>query len=34
LVEERGIDRDELLNLFEFSGIKAVEEFAGMNRTS
>jgi hypothetical protein len=34
LVEERGIDRDELLNLFEFSGIKAVEDFAGMNRTS
>ncbi len=34
LVEVRGIDRDELLNLFEFSGVRAVEEFAGMNRTS
>jgi hypothetical protein len=34
LIEERGIDRDELLNLFEFSGIRAVEEFAGMNRSS
>ena len=34
LVEDRGINRDDLLNLFEFSGIKAVEDFAGMNRTS
>jgi hypothetical protein len=34
LVEERGIDRDEILNLFEFTGVRAVEEFAGMKRTS
>ena len=31
LVEDRGIDRDDLLNLLEFSGIEAVEEFARQN---
>ena len=30
-VEDRGIDRDDLLNLLEFSGIEAVEEFARQN---
>ncbi len=34
LVEDRGIDRDDLLNLLEFSGIEAVEEFARQNHTA
>jgi len=34
LVEDRGIDRDDLLNLLEFSGIEAVEEFARQNRVA
>jgi hypothetical protein len=34
LVEDRGIDRDELLNLFAFSGVEAVEEFARQNRVA
>jgi len=31
LVEDRGIVREDLLNLLEFSGIEAVEEFARQN---
>jgi hypothetical protein len=34
LVEDRGIDRDDLLNLFAFSGVEAVEEFARQNRVA
>lgn len=34
LVEDRGIGRDDLLNLFAFSGIGAAEEFARQNRAA
>jgi hypothetical protein len=34
LVEDRGIDRDDLLNLFAFSGVEAIEEFARQNRVA
>jgi hypothetical protein len=33
LVEDRGVDRNDLLNLFAFSGLEAVEEFARQNQT-
>lgn len=33
LVEEYNVERDDLLDMFEFCGIEAVEEFAHQNRT-